>query len=107
MTLLENAMMRPPGATCSAAWPSTRKVPRRLVAMIRSKASSVPAAIGPSGMMPAPFTTTSSRPKARRVSWKSRSTSAASATSALTAKAWPPAALISATADSAGAALPA
>jgi hypothetical protein len=35
MTLVENAMIRPPLETCWAAWLRTRNVPRRLVDYFR------------------------------------------------------------------------
>src|SRR5713101_3844763 len=68
MTLLENTIMRPPFPRCLAAWLITMKVPRRLVEVSRSNASRLLSAIGPIGMMPALFTTTSIRPNREGVS---------------------------------------
>ena len=62
MTLVESAMMRPPSPTCAAACASTRKAPRRFVAITLSKSARLPGAIGAIGITPALLTTTSIRP---------------------------------------------
>src|ERR1700738_2346666 len=105
-TLLEKAIILPPEAMCCAACPSTRKAPRKLIAITLSKMATSPPAMGKRGMIPAEWTTTSTPPNVASVFLKRFSTSAGFVTSACTAMACPPAAFGSGTNFSAGPALP-
>jgi hypothetical protein len=75
--------------------------PSTLVSNCRWNSLSLTDSIGSNWYTPALFTSTSTGPKARRVSSKSRRTSAALATSPWTATARPPLPVISATTRSA------